>query len=200
MRLARFILALVFVTACGRREPHYGVAARTPTQVAMTTAGVQFSQAFVCPTDRVNVQVEPIDATPPASFAGDPQRVALYNQMLAVQMQTTVLVGASGCGQRAIYQCTLLGDATACGLQQRGRLGLEVFAPTRTITRIEPGGLGEHLGFQVGDVFIALDHQPVTDWVLAIQILNSATSTGHVLTVNRAGSQVDISVPNLNTQ
>jgi membrane-associated protease RseP (regulator of RpoE activity) len=200
MRFVGFVLTLVFVGACGRHEPHYAPAARTPAQVAMATAGVQFSQAFVCPTERVAVQVEPIDTTPPASFAGDPQRVALYNQMLAVEIQRTVLVGASGCGQRAIYQCMLLGDATGCVLQQRGRLGLEVFAPTRTISRIEPGGLGERLGFQVGDVFVALDHQPVTDWMLAIQVLNSAASPGHVLTVSRAGSQVDIAVPNLSTQ
>jgi membrane-associated protease RseP (regulator of RpoE activity) len=188
-------IALVAVVACGP-HPHY-VAVRSPEQIALTVAGEQFAQSFVCPTNRVIVKVEPLMATPPADISADPERLALYNQQIAAQMQSTLMVSASGCGQGAMYVCTPAGDSTACAVAQRGRLGLEIFSPTSTISGVIPGGVGERLGFRVGDVFAGLDHQAITDLATALRVLNDPASPGHVLTVNRAGTRVDVAVPNL---
>jgi len=191
--------AAALVAACGYREPRYA-AAQSPQNAALRSAGEQFAQMYTCPVDRVGVDLEPRVATPPPpDVQADPERLALYNQRIALELQTTLIVHVAGCSHEAMYLCVVAGDAVvACTLTQRDKLGVDVFTPTRTVTAVRAGGVGERLGFRVGDVYVALDHQPV-DLATAIRAIGDDASPGHVVTVNRGGAQLDISVPNLSS-
>jgi predicted metalloprotease with PDZ domain len=167
------------------------------TQGSLADVGRQFSQQFQCPIDRVTVGFDARVATPPsASVAADPTQLALYNQQLQTEIATTRAVRVAGCGQDAGYLCVTSGGQVQCVLQQRGWLGVSYSTLTRVVDRVEPGGLGERIGFRVGDTVIGLDHQAIQDPADVLRQLNDPRSQGHIITVLRGGiQQIDLAVP-----
>jgi membrane-associated protease RseP (regulator of RpoE activity) len=170
---------------------------------ALTIAAGQFSQSIQCPIDRVSVSFEAVAPNPPApDVAADPARLAMYNQQIAAELAMLRMVNASGCGHAAMFRCAVRdtrhhGELAVCAMIERGKLGVSILRATRTIDRVEPGGLGERLGFRAGDVLVALDHQPITDTNDYVRQVADPQSPGHVVTVQRGMSLVDISVPRL---
>jgi len=62
------------------------------------------------------------------------------------------------------------------------------------IGQITPEGAAESAGLRVGDKIIAIDQQPIADWVQFVQVVQSAPERVLQLTLERASSQVQLSV------
>jgi PDZ domain len=174
----------------------------TPMQRAFAFVSHQFSERIQCPIERVGVRIESVTVDPPRPDVGaDPERLAMYNRQVAAELETSRLLGVVGCGQAAMYRCLLRetrhGEGVGCVMVERGKLGIAITVATRTIERVEPGSLGEGIGFRAGDVLVALDHRPIADMADCVQQLNDPRSPGHMVTVQRAGAQIDLSVPRL---
>jgi PDZ domain len=193
----------LLVGGCTSRElVTVGDPAPALTQGAVADASSQFSQRLSCPPDRLAARLEPRAITPPPDVAADPERLAMYTEKAAAEIAASTLVSVSGCGQSALYLCLGYdsrhhGEQVRCALAERGKLGLAISVITRIIDRVEPGGLGERLGFRAGDAIVQLDRRPIADVAELVRQLNAPWSRGHVVTVMRGGAPVDVSVPPL---
>lgn len=176
-------------------------------------------------TANVDPQSAAQDARPPPpEVAADPDRLAMYDKQAEAEAVLGRWVVVTGCGQEARYHCEIghgptgqgrwdvycapqlggklvelqrllverLASTPRAGQPSSARLGVAVNA--RTITLVVPGGIGDRAGFRVGDVVVAQDHQPIIDDADYAR-RTSDTSAPHVLTVQRGGTEVDISVP-----
>jgi PDZ domain len=170
---------------------------------AFIDVGGQFSQAFQCPVERVGVKIEPRVPNPPSpEVAADPLRLAIYTQQIQVELALTKAISAEGCGHMATFVCAGRdtrhhGERAVCVMTERGRLGVSIVRATRLIDRVEPGGLGERIGFRTGDVIVGLDRRPLVDMDDYMRVINDPGSPGHVVTVLRGGAPVDVAVPRL---
>jgi hypothetical protein len=94
--LGRFVAAS-FLVAC--------VAA--PRTQMVNVARRTFSEAALCPLDRVDGQAR-LDVTPPRrAVAEDPERLAMWRRKVGriLERQETVTADVWGCGERATYLC-----------------------------------------------------------------------------------------------
>jgi hypothetical protein len=173
------------------------------TQGSVADASSQFSQRFQCPIDRVSAGLEPLTVkAPPPDVAADPARLAMYNQQVVAELGSSRVIDVAGCGQAAMFRCVEYstrhsGEQVGCAMIERGKLGISIVTATRMIDRIEPGGLGERLGFRVGDVYVGIDRRPIADMADCLRLVNDPSSPGHVLTMLRGGTQIEITVPRL---
>jgi hypothetical protein len=196
----------LLIAGCGYRTEDPGaLAPDEPSllRLAFADVGAQFSQAFQCPIERVGVKIEPrVPDPPPPEVAADPARMAIYTEQIRAELALTKAISAEGCGHMATFVCAGRdtrhhGERAVCTMTERGRLGMSIVRATRTIDRVEPGGLGERIGFRPGDVLVAIDRRPITDMDDYLRQTNDPASPGHVVTVLRGGAPVDVSVPRL---
>ncbi len=118
----------------------------------------------------------------------------MYHEQYKQGLVDTRLVIATGCGKEFLYTCSVH-TRPSCNVAQRSRLGMDWLNANSTVTGVVPGGVGERLGFRVGDVLLELDHQPCSVPSDRFKVVGDPKGPPHVLTVQRAGAKVDITVP-----
>ncbi len=91
-------------------------------RVFQTIAIDGFTAEYRCPRERVAVEAQPVNAiappSPPQDVAGDPERLAIWNQQVAAGQGThrdeTATFAVTGCGHAGLYSCNLV-DVDATG-------------------------------------------------------------------------------------
>ncbi len=164
----------------------------------------EFSATFQCPTDRVEVfgpeqvYVRP----PPPEVASDPARLKIWTDEVTDTTSNTVLFRVTGCDHSAAYQCQK--EATTdghvvigCSGEEDGLTGVAYNTRTRAIVSVKAGSLAEKAGMRVDDILMAVDHQPVVDGIAFGAAMKVANPAGHVVTLNRGGQMIDVTVPTL---